>query len=296
MLTKIHELLNLIGHTDAHDINVSVVGGGCISNAFHLTFRDSRGQRQELFVKQNRRAFADNFHCELFGLQQLATTDTLKVPCPIGVYELGDAAWLVTQWIESGTRPPDFFERFGADLAKLHYATRGSQIGIGQDNYLGSARQPNQPTDTWLEFVAVNRLGVQIRWATNQGLLDSRLRAEVQRVIDRLDDLLSGRHESTSLIHGDLWSGNYMCDQLGRVVVIDPAIFYGCREAEWGMIELFGGCPASFTAAYHQEYPLRDGWQRRVKVYVLYHLLNHLNLFGRAYADQCQSITASLLR
>ena len=110
-----------------------------------------------------------------------------------------------------------------------------------------------------------------------------------------MDDLLAGRDDQTSLIHGDLWSGNYLCDSEGGPVIIDPAVYYGCREAEFGMLKLFGSCPNEFYEAYDDVFPRRDGCQRRTDVYVLYHLLNHLNLFGRGYLDHCRQVAAEVL-
>jgi fructosamine-3-kinase len=111
-----------------------------------------------------------------------------------------------------------------------------------------------------------------------------------------MDQLLAGRDPQTSLLHGDLWSGNYLCDCEDRPVVIDPAVYYGCREAEFGMLRLFGSCPDDFYESYMETFPLPGGWQHRVSVYVLYHLLNHLNLFGSGYHDQCKRLAAEILR
>ena len=111
-----------------------------------------------------------------------------------------------------------------------------------------------------------------------------------------MPELLQGRDDETSLLHGDLWSGNYLCDERGEPVVIDPAVYRGCREAEFGMIRLFGACPPTFERAYCDTFPLPDGWHRRVSVYVLYHLLNHLNLFGSGYLGQCHQVTDEILR
>ncbi|MEM9646268.1 MAG: fructosamine kinase family protein, partial [Planctomycetota bacterium] len=111
----------------------------------------------------------------------------------------------------------------------------------------------------------------------------------------RMDDLLDGRKRGVSLLHGDLWSGNHLCGPGGEVVLIDPAVHQGCPEAEFGMIELFGSCPPRFYDAYLDTNPFSDGWQRRVRIYVLYHLLNHLNLFGAAYAGQCQTMASKIL-
>ncbi len=285
----------MLGHEAVTELHVEFVGGGCISEAMHVRWCRGDGSVRSLFLKRNHASMEDNFDCEVAGLKALAESDAIRVPRPVAVVCNGGFAWLVTQRIESGKRPVNFFEQFGRELAQLHRATLGDRIGWDRDNYLGSSRQPNHPCQEWIEFVALRRLGYQLRRAVDQGLAHSRLRGDVERVIDRLASLLDGRECRTSLLHGDLWSGNYLCDKDGRAVIFDPAVYYGCREAEWGMIGLFGGCPQEFTDGYEQEYPLADGWQRRASVYVLYHLLNHLNLFGHSYSSQCENACAKLL-
>lgn len=296
-LQEVRALLDRLGHRSVSEYEVAPIGGGCISDAMRLQWQDGAGGTQRLFIKRNTRSFEDNFQCEFDGLMRLSQPRVLRVPQPVGVFVIGRSAWLVTEWIEPRRPERGFFERFGRDLAQLHRTTLGERVGLERDNYLGAARQLNRASSNdWVAFVAEQRLGFQLRWALDQGLADAALRRDVDRVIDRLAELLAGREEATSLLHGDLWSGNYFCDSDGRAVIFDPAVYHGCREAEWGMIQLFGGCPAEFTAAYQAESPLPDGWQRRATVYVLYHLLNHLNLFGQGYASQCRSVAAGLLR
>ena len=181
-------------------------------------------------------------------------------------------------------------------LAKLHRQSRGHEIGWHRDNFLGAAPQPNARCDRWAEFVALHRMGHQLRWAINQGHSDELLTRDVNVIIQRMDDLLDGRADETSLLHGDLWSGNYLCDDMGRPVIIDPAVYRGCREAEFGMLKLFGSCPPEFYHAYQTAWPMPEGWERRTDIYVLYHLLNHLNLFGSGYLSQCRSLASSILR
>lgn len=272
------------------------VGGGCISDARRVSVRDESGRARTLFVKTNEASFLDNFRAEWDGLIRLSEPDVIGVPNPIAVGEFEDRAWLVTEWVEQGPRRGDFFAAFGRDLARMHQATLGRQIGLDRDNYLGSARQVNATCDRWVEFFANHRIGFQLRWAVEQNLADAGLRDECERIVQTMDRLLEGRDDQTSLLHGDLWSGNYLCDSAGQPTIIDPAIYYGCREAEFGMLRLFGSCPAAFYDAYMETFPLPDGWQRRVSVYVLYHLLNHLNLFGSGYFDQCRTLAAEILR
>ena len=272
------------------------VGGGCISDAMRITVvKEEDNEPSSLFLKRNNASFLDNFQCEQLGLQQLAEVSEIRVPHPIAVGRVDDNAWLVTDWIEQSSPPPDFFEAFGCQLANLHRATLGTEIGWQRDNYLGAARQINDAATSWPDFVAEHRIGFQLRWAVDQGLADDRLACDVQTIIRRMPSLLQGRDDQASLLHGDLWSGNYLCDVTGNPVIMDPAVYRGCREAELGMIRLFGSCPPSFYEAYQQAFPLPDGCWRRVSVYVLYHLLNHLNLFGHGYLCQCHASAAEIL-
>lgn len=277
------------------------VGGGCISAAFEVTLDHERAGEppgDRLFVKRNARSFLDNFQCEADGLRRLASVGAIGVPEPFQAAATQNHAWLVTAWIDTaGDRRKDagFYETFGARLAELHRRTRGETIGLQHDNWLGAARQINRSMSTWNEFVQVNRLGVQLRWAVDQGHADTRLRQDIETIIERVPELLQGREEATSLLHGDLWSGNLLCSAAGDPVIVDPAVYYGCREAEFGMIRLFGGCPQAFYRAYEEVAPFPDGSHRRIDVYVLYHLLNHLNLFGSGYAASCRDVASRLL-
>ncbi|WP_146523462.1 fructosamine kinase family protein [Stieleria varia] len=277
-------------------VESQTVGGGCISPAWQvLVERSDNGERERLFVKRNSMAMAENFRCEASGLTALAQTGTIRVPSPLATLVHGSHAYLVLPWIETSKRRNGFFEEFGRRLAQLHRATSGDQIGWHEDNFLGSAPQKNAAMQNWPHFVAEQRIGFQVRWAVDQGLADRRLQADCERIMSAMPEILDGRQQGTSLLHGDLWSGNYLCDDSGQPVLIDPAVSRGCREAEWGMIRLFGACPVEFEQAYQETWPMNDGWQRRSSVYVLYHLLNHLNLFGSGYLGQCRSLAAEIV-
>lgn len=285
---------------------VTDVGRGCISKAQRVSVCDESDITKTLFVKSNSEAFLSNFQCEWRGIELLSESGMIGVPTPIAVGCAEGRAWLVTQWVQQTPSGTDFFATFGRDLARHHQATLGDRIGLDHDNFLGAAVQVNTPQDSWTEFFAEHRIGYQLRWVQDQNLVDSQLKADCQKIINSMDNLLSGRDSGTSLLHGDLWSGNYLsviddADQKGEqaktaAVLIDPAVYFGCREAEFGMLQLFGGCSQDFYQAYDAAFPLPGGWQRRVSVYVLYHLLNHLNLFGGGYLSQCQSLASQILR
>ncbi|MEM6363388.1 MAG: fructosamine kinase family protein [Planctomycetota bacterium] len=273
----------------------SAIGGSSFSSTSRLVIRNQDGSHRRVFLKAGHLDQRLAFDCERRGLELLSQSQTIATAVPIGVTTSQDRAIFLAELIETGQRDAQFYDRFGHDLACLHRSTKGTQIGLDHDNFLGVAPQLNTAKSSWLDFVAECRLGHQIRLGRQNRVLSAQLQRDVESIIDRLPDLLAGREDVTSLLHGDLWSGNLMCDSKQRPVIIDPAVYYGCREAEWGMIKLFGGCPPSSLAAYQSVWPFPDGWQRRVDVYVLVHLLNHLNIFGVSYADQCQDVAGSLL-
>lgn len=282
------------------------LGGGCISEVCwaEVSFRQSgvpqafgpefaSGDPIELVIKRNAASMVSNFRCEAEGLAAIADTETIRVPKVLSCDVVARESFLVIEYIRSGGRKD--FETFGRRLAEMHQASSGDTVGWPTDNFLGSAKQSNGQSEDWVAFFATERLGFQLRWAADQGLADGGLRRDVEAIIERLDDLLSGRDRSTSLLHGDLWSGNYLFDEADQPVLIDPAVYRGCREAEWGMIRWFGSCPAAFESGYQAVYPMPEGWLRRSDVYMLYHQLNHLNLFGGSYAGACRQTAKQIL-
>ncbi|MCC9599217.1 fructosamine kinase family protein [Stieleria sp. JC731] len=312
---KSSEISQLLG-ISAELVDSRPLGGGCISDVQVCTISlegketclraiegsplrsESGGCTLPIVVKRNSAKMLSNFQAEAAGLIALAATQTIRVPKPIAVGLVDDQAYLAMEWIaeKKGTSQADNFRLFGERLAELHRASQGEDHGWDQDNYLGSAPQQNQPCRSWEEFFAERRLGFQLRWSRDQGLAESRLIKACESIIERTPDLLSGRDPVCSLLHGDLWSGNYLFDSDDQPVIIDPAVYRGCREAEWGMIVWFGSCPPSFTTGYQDRWPMPDGWQRRVELYKLYHQLNHLNLFGASYHGACVATAERLLR
>lgn len=297
-IASIQSAIDQLTDFDVRVDGVGPVGGGCISEAFRVDVIQRDGGRSTLFVKCNDVSFEDNFRCEAAGLTAIAASEAIATTDVIGVGQCGGRVWLVARWIDWGNQADQrqFFSSFAHDLANLHRVTTTDRIGWDTDNYLGAAPQKNEPRENWVEFFAEQRLEFQVRWANDQGLISTRCRNRCDAIINRLGSLLAGRTDETCLLHGDLWSGNYLCNADGRPVVIDPAVYYGCREAEFGMLKLFGSCPAGFYDAYQATFPMPGGWQQRVNVYVLYHLLNHLNLFGSGYLGSCESTAASILQ
>ncbi|MBI1375668.1 MAG: phosphotransferase [Phycisphaera sp.] len=292
-----HAIERLIGEATGEPARIdraSHAGGGCINNAQVITLADGR----RYFVKSNAAPLPGMFEREAEGLAALADAATIRVPRPVGTgggnEGDGDAPgvepFIVMEAIETGSRGGGFSETFGRAFAELHRATTGERFGFDHDNYIGATPQPNTWCDDWVTFFREHRLGHQLRLARRAGLSDATMDRLGDKLLDRLDTLIGEPAEPACLLHGDLWGGNYLCDAAGEPVLIDPAAYRGRREADLAMTYLFGGFDARFYAAYHEAWPLADGADDRVDVYKLYHLLNHLNLFGSGYRSGCVSI------
>jgi len=240
-------------------------------------------------LKSNHDARSGMFQAEADGLAALRSSGTsLVIPRVIAVHD-APPAFLVLEYLDAGARVGDFDERLGRGLAELHRSTN-ARFGFWRDNYCGATTQPNSWTERWVEFYAVSRLGHQARLASAAGRLDRGERASIDRVINRLDDWIDEPANGPSLIHGDLWSGNLHRDSGGRPAIIDPATYFAHREAELGMMTLFGGFSQRVFDAYHETLPLEPGWRDRNAIYRLYHVMNHLNLFGGGYRSDVMAI------
>ncbi|MEM1207346.1 MAG: fructosamine kinase family protein [Acidobacteriota bacterium] len=261
------------------------VGGGCIHDARTVTLDDGR----RVFVKASAQPAPHIFEREAEGLGALGAAEVLRVPAVFGHGDAGGTAFLVMEAIDAGAPGPGFFEAFGEGLAQLHRAATADRWGFSHDNYIGATPQPNPWRDDWTSFWHGQRLGHQLTLARRAGLSDPELDRLGDRILDRLGDLLGDVDEPPALLHGDLWSGNYLVGPRGEPVLIDPAVYYGHREADLAMARLFGGFPDPFYRAYGREWPLAPGSERRLVLYELYHMLNHLNLFGTGYRSGCIS-------
>jgi protein-ribulosamine 3-kinase len=260
------------------------VSGGCINHASRL--QTGRGI---YFLKWNPDPLPGLFTTEAAGLGLLAATHTVAVPAVLAYGEQSGKtpAFLLLEWLEgqgAGSQA-----RLGEQLAALHHASVQSQLspqyGLGHDNYLGSTPQNNCMDDRWPIFFAHQRLAPQMVLCDQLGRLTPERKRRLERLIDRIPSLLDGVEYFPSLIHGDLWEGNVI-DSTRGLAVIDPAVSYSDREAEIAYTELFGGFSALFYSAYQSVWRLQPGYSDRRDLYNLYHLLNHLNLFGESYAYQ----------
>jgi protein-ribulosamine 3-kinase len=255
------------------------VSGGCISNGMILQTISGRS----FFLKTNPGAPEDMFEREAEGLAALGVQDGPRVPIPLS---FGDD-YLLLEDLSPGPRRADYWLEFGRQLARLHNHI-SPRFGFPHDNYIGSTPQPNPWTADGYVFFAEHRLLFQAQLARQHGLMEWSQVVRVERLAARLPELIP--NQPASLIHGDLWSGNAITDHTGSPALIDPAAHYGWAEAELGMTNLFGSFPLEFYAAYQEERSLDIDFWERFPLYNLYHLLNHLNLFGRGYSGQVSAI------
>ncbi len=270
----------------------SVVGSGCrIENKLNVSGGDINAASiitltggRRLFLKENSAALVPMFAAEAVGLVTLASSGlrTPPVPEPLAWGVDGSGSFLLMEAVEPGRLVSG--EAFGASLTELHRSERSDTCGFDSDNWIGSTSQMNSRLESWHEFFAERRLGYQWRLARKNGYGDSGTDREMESILRRLPELLPDLDDGrSSLLHGDLWGGNWMAGADGRVRLIDPAVYYGHREADIAMTELFGGFPAGFREGYGNAWPMEPGFSDRRDLYNLYHLLNHLNLFGSSY-------------
>jgi fructosamine-3-kinase len=248
-----------------------------------MRLRTEKGER--FFLKVNRSTPPDMFQREAEGLAALRVLDGPRVPEP---YLLGPD-FLLLEDLNPGRRGKNYWVNMGRQLAALHEHTN-ERFGFDSDNYIGSTRQTNNWTADGYAFFGEQRLVFQAELAAGRGLLNGEEVGRVASLAKCLPELVP--EQPASLIHGDLWGGNAITGPEGEPAIIDPAAHYGWAEAELGMTALFGGFSGEFYAAYNETRPLALGWRERFSLYNLYHVLNHLNLFGRGYHGQAMRIVA----
>ena len=281
---------SLVEHAFGRKVSsVTSLGGGSISTALKVTLSDG----ETIFVKVSPQQ-KDMFLREANGLRELAKAEAIKIPA----VKFVDDNILALEFL-SPVIPPNrkvFFEKFGRQFASLHRHT-WSSFGFFENNYIGSTPQQNLPRSwSWQEFYYTRRLQYQFHLAEENGYSDAELRKLFAGLGRRLDELIPDDGEPPALLHGDLWGGNFLCIEGNMPAIIDPAVYYGHREADIAMTLLFGGFEDSFYSAYNEVYPLSSGWQRRMELYKLYHLFNHLNLFGEGYLGQVVGTMRDLLK
>lgn len=253
------------------------VAGGCIADSRILQTESGK----QYFLKTHSGS-PGMFLKEGNSLKELAKPQCIRVPKVF----LADADFLLIEHIQQGYREDNFFKNFGVAFAQMHKYTAES-FGFFEDNYIGSnpqynIAQDNEKTD-WAEFYFQKRILPQYKMAERNGYATEELRKGVKLLEGKISQILSASEEPPTLLHGDLWNGNFLCDSNGNAVLIDPAVYYGHREADLAMTKMFGGFSYDFYTSYQETFPLSDGWEYREKIYLLYHYLNHLNLFGSSY-------------
>lgn len=265
------------------------VGGGSINQAYALTDQDGK---RSYFVKLNQASQVAMFEAEALGLQQIYDTKTIRVPQPICWGTAANSAYIVMEWLDLGYGDHQAWEEMGRNLAAMHRVTSGKGFGWQQNNTIGSTPQINDWTPTWIEFFTEHRLGYQFQLARRRG---GRFPQQDQ-LLAAIPEILAGHDPIPSLVHGDLWTGNAAVTQQGEPVIVDPAVYFGDREVDLAMSQLFGSFPANFYSAYNEAFSLPPGYPRRKTLYNLYHILNHFNLFGGSYESQANQMIATLLK
>lgn len=262
------------------------IGGGSINQAYAISEGD-----QTYFVKLNQASQIAMFEAEAMGLRQIADSKTIRVPYPIcwGVAE--QSAYIVLEWLELGYGKQQAWETMGRHLAAMHRVSSSKGFGWDLNNTIGATPQINDWTADWVEFFIEHRLGYQFRLANQRG---GRFPQQKQ-LLAAVPQLLANHPVQPSLVHGDLWTGNAAVTQEGDPVILDPAVYFGDREVDIAMSQLFGSFPANFYQAYNEAFPLDSGYPQRKILYNLYHILNHFNLFGGSYEAQANQMIERLL-
>ena len=266
--------------------NTRSVGGGCINQGYKID-----GNSAEYFVKLNDASQVEMFAAEALGLKQMYATQTITVPQPICWGTADSSSYIVLEWLDLGRGNSQSWESMGRQLAQMHREGTSDRFGWSQNNTIGSTPQINDWMDNWADFFAERRIGYQLKLAKRRGGSFP----DVGKVVDAVKSRLAERQPQASLLHGDLWSGNAAITTDGAPVILDPATYYGDREADLAMTELFGGFPTAFYNGYNEAWQLDSGYQQRKKIYNLYHVLNHFNIFGGGYASQAQRTLDGIL-
>ena len=285
--SAVHSQLQRAGATVDESVPSQPVGGGDISAAWRVATTAGH-----IFVKTGPASSFDMFSADAAGLAELASPGAIRVPAVIAFGVEADTAFVATEWISFDKPAKRTQSRLGEQLAVLHQTTM-DRHGWHRDNTIGLTPQHNDWSDDWVSFFREHRLGFQL-WLAAQNGFTGRLQEQGAQLLKRLPVFFQDYDPAPSLLHGDLWGGNWgSCD--GEPVIFDPATYYGDRETDLAMTRLFGGFSNEFYSAYESAWPLDEGAGTRAMLYNLYHVLNHLNLFGGGYGAQAQAMIDRLL-
>lgn len=264
-------------------VNMSSVSGGDISLAYRIETANN-----SYFLKLNNAPNAlSMFQTESYGLECIAKTNTIKAPEVIACKSFEGSAFLLMEFVASKSPLSGDFKALGEQLAALHQCT-SENFGLDQDNFIGKLPQSNTQHNTWVDFYTHERLLPQLHVAKNKGLLNTKEIPGTSEIKSVLDGLF--KNVKPALLHGDLWSGNYLIATDGTPYVIDPAVYYGHHEVDMAMSKLFGGFGDAFYETYFSHMPEDENTSARIDLYQLYYLLVHLNMFGRSYYGSVSSI------
>ena len=269
-------------------LSVKPLSGGSINEVFWV-----ETQQEELVIKINNKSrYPLMFEKEKAGLLELSKSN-FTVPSVKACFTLEDYQYLLLSHIQSAPKNDDFWYVFAKHLAEMH-RLKHEFFGALEDNYMGALPQSNANHTSWTDFYLQERIRPQLELAIRQGYISQEEMSQILLQIGRFLDKEGQKETVPSLVHGDLWNGNFMVDEQGYPALIDPAAHYGHRETDLAMTRLFGGFAPDFYKYYHQFYPLNKGWEKRLEVYQLYPLLIHLNLFGKGYLSAVKQIFRTL--
>jgi fructosamine-3-kinase len=266
--------------------SVEPVGGGCIAHASRIS---SEGDR--FFLKWANGAAGSTFEAEAAGLKALRRAGSRLLIPDVLTSRNADSlhpGFILMEWVDPGPKREDSWHQLGLGLAEVHRHVQ-TRFGWTRDNFIGRIQQSNLESENWVDFFRRQRLEFQRGLARELGRWNRSWEPHFDRLCRRLGELIPS-HPESSLVHGDLWSGNVLPASGGRASLIDPAVYFGHREVDLGMSELFGGFPDSFYRTYGEAWPLEPGYSDRKDIYNLYHLINHLNHFGQGYAGQVDRV------
>lgn len=286
MWTEIAQAISRETEQEFAIANTKSVSGGCINQGYQVSSKD-----RTYFVKLNDVSKVDMFAAEALGLKQMYATKTITVPQPVCWGTAANSSYLVLQWLDLGGGSNQSWTEMGRQLAAMHRVGTSKDFGWSRNNTIGSTPQINTWMDNWADFFAEQRIGYQLELAKRRGGNFP----ESNRVVDLVRNKLTEWQPPVSLVHGDLWSGNAAISSDGAPIILDPATYYGDRETDLAMTELFGGFPTAFYNGYNEAWELDSGYRQRKSIYNLYHVLNHFNLFGGGYASQAKTIIQRLL-
>ena len=286
MWTEIAQAISRETEQEFAIANTKSVSGGCINQGYRVSSKD-----RTYFVKLNDASKVEMFAAEALGLKQMYATKTITVPQAVCWGTAATSSYLVLQWLDLGGGSNQSWTEMGRQLAAMHRVGTSKDFGWSRNNTIGSTPQINTWMDNWADFFAEQRIGYQLKLAQRRGGNFP----ESNRVVDLVRNKLAQRQPQASLVHGDLWSGNAAISSDGAPIILDPATYYGDRETDLAMTELFGGFPTAFYHGYNEAWQLDSGYGQRKSIYNLYHVLNHFNLFGGGYANQAQTIIQRLI-